>query len=106
LKSGFGLNHSICHGALGNIEPLCYAARVLDDPQYHKHVEERTAMILNSIEEYGWRCGIPSGLETPGLMSGIAGIGYALLRLAAPEAVPCLLTLEEPVDGLLPPSAR
>jgi type 2 lantibiotic biosynthesis protein LanM len=101
LKSGFSLNHSICHGALGNIEPFCYASRVLDDPQYHQHVEERAALILSSIEKYGWRCGIPSGLETPGLMSGIAGIGYAFLRLAAQEHIPCLLTLEEPVTGLI-----
>jgi type 2 lantibiotic biosynthesis protein LanM len=101
LKSGFGFNHSLCHGTLGNIEPLCYAARVLDDPQYYRHVEERTAMILSSIEQHGWRCGIPSGLETPGLMSGIAGIGYALLRLAVPEQIPCLLTLEEPLSGLI-----
>ena len=29
----------------------------------------------------------PLGAETPGLMNGLAGIGYGLLRLGAPERV-------------------
>ncbi|HYO51923.1 hypothetical protein [Archangium sp.] len=34
--------------------------------------------------------------ETPGLLMGLAGIGYGLLRLAAPERVPSVLTLAMP----------
>jgi len=33
-------------------------------------------------------------LETPGLMKGIAGTGYALLRMLHPDCVPSVLTLE------------
>ncbi|HEX2210476.1 MAG TPA: lanthionine synthetase LanC family protein, partial [Longimicrobium sp.] len=33
-------------------------------------------------------------LAFPGLFQGLAGVGYALLRLAAPRAVPNVLTLE------------
>jgi lantibiotic modifying enzyme len=54
-------------------------------------------MLLESIEQQGWVTGIPQGVETPGLMVGIAGIGYALLRLAAPEQVPSVLLLEPPL---------
>ncbi|MER2507379.1 MAG: hypothetical protein ABTQ27_01330, partial [Amaricoccus sp.] len=36
----------------------------------------------------GWRCGVPGGEATPGLMLGLAGIGWAQLRAAHPEAVP------------------
>ena len=31
-------------------------------------------------------------------MAGLAGIGYGLLRLAAPERVPSVLLLEPPVS--------
>ena len=40
------------------------------------------AVTLESIRRDGWICGVPSGVETPGLMTGLAGIGYGLLRLA------------------------
>ena len=36
----------------------------------------------------GWICGNPLGVESPGLMTGISGIGYALLRLADPVPRP------------------
>ena len=38
----------------------------------------------------------PSGVETPGLMTGLAGIGYGLLRLAEPRRTPSVLALEPP----------
>ena len=34
------------------------------------------AVTLESIRRNGWICGVPSGVETPGLMTGLAGIGY------------------------------
>lgn len=33
-------------------------------------------------------------VESPGLLTGLAGIGYGLLRLAAPSAVPSVLLME------------
>jgi hypothetical protein len=35
-------------------------------------------------------------VESPGLMTGLAGIGYALLRLAEPHRVPSVLGLAPP----------
>ncbi len=93
---GFGLNHSLCHGDLGNLEVLLTASQVLDDPQYHEHVKHFAAMILDSIDTQGWCTGIPMGVESPGLMTGIAGIGYELLRLAMAEKVPSVLLLAPP----------
>ncbi len=96
LSQGFGMNHSLCHGDLGNLEVLLTASRVLNDPQYHVHVECLAAMILDSIETYGWSTGVPLGTEIPGLMTGIAGIGYELLRLVDPDNVPSVLQLAFP----------
>ncbi|MEA5552683.1 type 2 lanthipeptide synthetase LanM family protein [Anabaena cylindrica UHCC 0172] len=96
LDHGFGGNHSLCHGDLGNLELLLQTSITLDDPQWKTEVDRLAAMILANIEKEGWLCGVPFQVETPGLMTGLAGIGYGLLRLAAPKLVPSVLALEPP----------
>ena len=39
-------------------------------------------------------CGTPGSVRTPGLLVGLAGIGFGLLRLARPEEVPSPLFLD------------
>jgi type 2 lantibiotic biosynthesis protein LanM len=99
LARGFGNNHSLCHGDLGNLELLLQAGLVLDNPQWKADCERLAATILGSIQQYGWLCGIPLGVESPGLMTGIAGIGYGLLRLAEPTRIPAVLTLAPPLSS-------
>lgn len=96
LEQGFGHNHSLCHGDLGNVELLLHASQVLGDSSLRAQTYELAAMILDSISERGFLCGVPLSVEIPGLMTGIAGIGYQLLRLAAPERIPSVLVLEPP----------
>ncbi|PYS92812.1 MAG: type 2 lantipeptide synthetase LanM, partial [Acidobacteria bacterium] len=96
LANGFGQNHSLCHGDLGNIELLAVASELFNDAQLRARVQHLTAIILASIKRHGWLCGLPFGVESPGLMTGLAGIGYGLLRLAAPARVPSVLTLTPP----------
>ncbi|MGH8625117.1 MAG: type 2 lanthipeptide synthetase LanM, partial [Gammaproteobacteria bacterium] len=97
LNHGFGHNHSLCHGDLGNLEFLFEASRVLQDPALKFQVGQIAASVLDSIRRDGYLCGIPSRQETPGLMNGLAGIGYGLLRLAVPDRVPSVLTLDPPL---------
>jgi type 2 lantibiotic biosynthesis protein LanM len=96
LKEGFGRNHSLCHGDMGNLEVLLLASSLLSNT----HVKEQTAAIqailLENMQDQGWQSGIPFPVETPGLMLGLAGTGYALLRMADPERVPSLLVLAPP----------
>lgn len=99
LAKGFGKNHSLCHGDLGNLELLLQASLTLNDPDWEMQVKRLAGMILDSIDRDGWLCGVPSGIETPGLMTGLAGIGYGLLRLAAPEQVPSVLVLAPPTSA-------
>ncbi len=96
-EQGFGLNHSLCHGDLGNLDVLLVASQTLDDAPYRAEVARLAAMLLDSIERQGWCTGVPLGVETPGLMTGIAGIGYELLRLAKPDQVPSVLLLAPPI---------
>jgi type 2 lantibiotic biosynthesis protein LanM len=96
LAQGFGLNHSLCHGDLGNLDVLFTAGQLLDDDGYRAEAARLAARILDSVEREGWCTGVPLGVETPGLMLGIAGIGYQLLRLARPDLVPSVQALEPP----------
>jgi type 2 lantibiotic biosynthesis protein LanM len=89
---GFAANHCLCHGSLGNLELLLVAARGRPTAE----VRGIAASILGSVRAEGPICATPLGVEIPSLMTGIAGIGYAFLRLAAPHRVPSVLTLEPP----------
>ena len=91
---GFGWNHTLCHGDLGNLELLVLAARILKDPHWQTEAERVASGILESRKRHGWMCANPADIESPGLMTGLAGIGYGLLRVAEPDHVPCILTLE------------
>jgi type 2 lantibiotic biosynthesis protein LanM len=92
---GLGRDHSLCHGDLGSLELLLTAREVLGEAAGDE-VERQAAVVLEGIERHGWLSGVPLGVETPGLMVGLAGIGYALLRLAEPRRVPSVLVLEPP----------
>ncbi len=96
LAEGFGRNHSLCHGDMGNLETLLTATRLLPELYSKEKVEPLQASLLQSMNEQGWRGGMPMEVETPGLMLGLAGTGYALLRQIAPERVPSVLLLAPP----------
>jgi lantibiotic modifying enzyme len=95
-RDGFGHTHSLCHGDLGNLE-LFLEAREAGLPLAGKdEVERHAANILEGVRQKGWLCGTPRGVETPGLMTGLAGIGYGFLRLYDPAGTPSTLLLDPP----------
>jgi len=81
-----------CHGALGVLEfleaacehGLCGIAQV---EQWRQHL---LARILGGE----WCADHGHVLESAGLMLGLAGTGYALLRAAAPDRIASVLTLD------------
>lgn len=95
-RHGFGHGHSLCHGDWGNLDLLISAAQLWGDEQLRTKADHLAQTILADHAAHGWRCGVPGGVETPGLMVGLAGIGYELLRLAQPAQVPSVLLLESP----------
>ena len=96
LAEGFGRSHCLCHGDLGNLDFLLEASRATCDPILGERIPQLAGGVLASIEEHGYRCGLPIDAEPLGLMVGLTGIGYGLLRLAAPEQIPSVLLLEAP----------
>ncbi|HVT17290.1 MAG TPA: type 2 lanthipeptide synthetase LanM family protein [Thermoanaerobaculia bacterium] len=94
LAEGFGLTHCLCHGDLGCLDFLLLAARRLHDDALAEEVLRLAGGVLANVAADGWRFGMPAGAEPPGLMLGLAGIGYGFLRLAFPDRVPSVLLLE------------
>jgi lantibiotic modifying enzyme len=100
LEEGFGANQSLCHGDLGNLELVREAGRALADEGLAAEADRLAARILARIESGGLRCGGSPRTESLGLMVGLAGIGYGLLRAASPGSVPSVLLLETPGAGV------
>lgn len=96
IENGFGRNHCLCHGDLGNLEVVTLAADKLGRTDWAERAGRIAGGILAGLRERGPLFGLPGRTEPPGIMSGLAGIGYGLLRLAAPERVPSVLILEGP----------
>lgn len=96
LERGFGRNHGLCHGDLGNADFLLETARVTGDFELESRTYRLAGGILRGLAEHGPLYGLQGNTETPGLMVGLAGIAYGLVRLSAPERVPSLLALASP----------
>ncbi|MGW8782222.1 type 2 lanthipeptide synthetase LanM family protein [Streptomyces sp. NPDC055796] len=84
---------SLHSGALGSLELLgVLAGRGHDGAK--AALGHRAGEILGRLEDHGHRCGTPDHVPSPGFLTGLSGIGYALLRLGFPAAVPSVLLLE------------
>jgi len=84
----------LCHGALGRLEFLSFTGRRLMrkvDPD--NQLQAWRAALLGEIVGGRWVADFVHALETPTLMTGLAGTGYALLRQAVGERVPSVLVL-------------
>jgi type 2 lantibiotic biosynthesis protein LanM len=86
---------SACHGELGITEVLgVLAAAAGPGGQAVRDVRRRAGIVLDVLRRHAAVCGTPGGVLTPGLLTGLSGIGYGLLRLAAPLEVPSVLLLQ------------
>jgi len=83
---------SLCHGELGAVEALIVLAEQ-GSGRAAGALLRRTGIVLGALEQHGPRCGTPGGVPSPGLLTGLAGIGYGLLRLGFADRVPSVLLL-------------
>ena len=88
-------NYSLCHGLGGNCDVLLQGARLLDRPEWRERAEEigRRGIAASHAQQLPWPCGTYGSVEVPGLMLGLAGIGWFYLRLADPETPSPLIIL-------------
>jgi lantibiotic modifying enzyme len=86
---------SLCHGEIGVTEVLA----TITGPGTHRSptaraLSRRTGQVLEVLRRHGPVCGVPGNVPTPDILTGFAGIGYGLLRLAARQDVPSILLLQ------------
>ncbi|WP_436498560.1 type 2 lanthipeptide synthetase LanM family protein [Actinokineospora sp. HUAS TT18] len=86
---------SLCHGEFGVAEALTVLVDAGTCPV--SVLRARTAILLDALDRYGPLSGTPGGVSTPGLLSGVTGIGYGLLRLGFADRVPSVLLLQSAV---------
>jgi type 2 lantibiotic biosynthesis protein LanM len=85
----------LCCGNFGRLEFLLTAGECLDRGDLVATARERAAELTARAAGSGgfrWRLGDDS--INPSFFQGISGIGYEMLRLAAPETLPSILLLE------------
>jgi lantibiotic modifying enzyme len=89
-----GRDLSLSHGELGLTEAIRVASATAQGGAAPHSLRWRAGLVLDALRRRSDYCGTPGGVPTPGLLHGLAGIGYGLLRLAFPSQVPPVLLLE------------
>jgi type 2 lantibiotic biosynthesis protein LanM len=85
---------SLCHGELGIADAVAILAGACQGTDALAALQHRAGLMLDVAGRHAPCCGTPGGISTPGLLNGLAGIGYGLLRLGFAKRVPSVLLLE------------
>jgi type 2 lantibiotic biosynthesis protein LanM len=87
------VDDSLCHGRTGMAEALRETVRLGGHEELAELATRTSAAIAHRVLTATMRTGVPTGVWTPGLLAGAAGVGYGLLRAVAPDTVPNILTI-------------
>jgi len=88
--TGLGWNHTLCHGDLGAWEVMDIAiAAGLGPPTVDR--ERLDAHVIGSIEQHGPISGFARETFVPGLLPGLGGVAYQLLRMHPDCTLPSVL---------------
>jgi len=87
------LDHSMCHGAFGNIDMMLQIAAKEDDEALKAFAYECGEKALKDAYDNGFRYGLGDAKEITTFMLGLSGIGYGLLRLSDPR-IPSILAID------------
>jgi lantibiotic modifying enzyme len=85
----------ICCGNMGRVDVLLRAHQATDDALLLLAAQGLAAKVL-ARSTFRCRPAPAAGAFDPTLFTGLAGIGYVLLRLENPSALPCVLLLDPP----------
>jgi lantibiotic modifying enzyme len=84
----------LCCGSFGRFDVLLHAAGALRRSDLSADAAAQAAEILGRRSCFRVTPGDMPGFRNPGCFDGLAGIGYVLLRLAAPGLLPSILAFE------------
>jgi len=89
-RMGMGWNHCACHGDLGAWELLNHAIAAGEATE-ELSSSNLLDVILTSLEQDGPSCGMGRTAFTPGLLPGLGGIAYQLMRAHPEHDLPSIL---------------
>lgn len=89
-RLGMGWNHCACHGDLGAWELLAHAIAAGEAPK-ELSTSYLLDIILTSLEQHGPSCGMGRNAFAPGLLPGVGGVAYQLLRAHPEHDLPSIL---------------
>lgn len=98
LEAGFGGSDCLCHGSMGSIDLLLTASIIFENNDYRIMAEKISYDLIQRARQDQWYSGVPQKFNSMGLMVGLSGIGYELLRVYSPAKIPSVLTLELPEE--------
>lgn len=87
-ESGLGWNHTLCHGDLGVWEVIDAALAAGVGPVDRVTLDGH---VLSSLEEHGPISGMAREAFSPGLLPGLGGVAYQLLRMHPDCTLPSVL---------------
>jgi lantibiotic modifying enzyme len=96
-RTGSSGPDDICCGHMGRVEVLLAAAQNQACQRWEEAALTLAGKIVQRAREGGgYQVSAARGSRhfAPALFQGLSGVGYGLLRLARPEALPCLLLLD------------
>ncbi len=89
------LSDHLCCGYTGRIDFLIEAAVKLKRPELLEEARKQLSFVVNRAKmrgRYTFNGDVSGAVFTPGLFSGVAGVGLTCLRLAYPEKIASVLT--------------
>lgn len=95
---GMSWNHTLCHGDLGNWEVI----RAAIDLGLAPDGVDRALLdsyVLASVAEFGPISGLARDAFSPGLMAGVGGVAYQLLRMHPDCPLPSVMLPDPGTDG-------
>jgi type 2 lantibiotic biosynthesis protein LanM len=96
LETGAPADSCLCHGVLGNAEILEACGRYCDIEEWRRTARTWAASTARSVEGLERDLLLPLHGRFAGLLCGLSGIGWELLRFAHWGKIPSVLMLEPP----------
>lgn len=87
IETGIGNNIVYCHGDIGNLEILYFAAQTLKDESMCAKCQNTYHDLYIQHIQQGWNDIRKSYSKCKGIMLGVSGIGFSLLRMSIRENI-------------------
>lgn len=94
IKKGFGTSNILCHGTTGNLAILYEIADILNDQDLKNQCDSTFLNLYNNYIKNNWNKNSFRSVNVYGLMIGLSGIGYSLLKVGCEYDIPNVLWLE------------